>query len=64
VDPSPSRVCSGCQLSAPEHKSGYTVIQSGWRVTRPKSAHGIAWWCPPCWKTLKASSATPQRKIN
>jgi len=52
------QTCYGCQKSAPETDTSYTLISSahGWRVSREKDEAGenvARWRCADCWKKFK-----------
>jgi hypothetical protein len=47
--------CCDCAARAPMADTSYTVIGSGWRVSRRQTPQGICieWRCKDCWRKRK-----------
>jgi hypothetical protein len=48
-------ICVDCRTSGPEADTRYTLIGSGWRVTRRETPEGtvVDWRCCNCWREFK-----------
>jgi len=50
--------CLDCKSEAPKTESDYTLIRTGWRVTRRQALDGslaFHWRCPDCWAKHRES---------
>jgi len=48
--------CLDCECKAPKMENDYSLIKSGWRLTRSSAADrsiSVEWRCPMCWAAHK-----------
>jgi hypothetical protein len=52
-----STECVDCKAIAPNEDTRYTLIGSGWRVSKRETPEGIVveWRCGNCWREFKAT---------
>ncbi len=56
---SQERFCVDCSLAAPSASTAYTLIGSGWRVSKRSDSRGaevIEWRCRKCWQKRKSDA--------
>jgi hypothetical protein len=53
-----SKACSGCGAGQPDDVgTAYSLIDHGWRLSRPSGTEKRQWFCPACWRERKKPSA-------
>jgi hypothetical protein len=52
---STTTICVDCNAIAPQEDTRYTLIGSGWRVSKRETPDGTAveWRCAGCWRDYK-----------
>lgn len=53
-----TKACNGCGIElSDETGTAYSLINNGWRLSRPTGAQKPLWHCPACWRDQKKRTA-------